>query len=351
MTTNYETPSARCLFGYKFILLPSVMLIMAVAALFASAQIQTFDRNLSYGMKNDQEVLRLQQFLTAQGLYNGPVTGNYLSLTESAVKAFQERENIAPQSGYFGPLTKARANQIIQAEQPAAALPETQKQQFEQEKKAEDIQLLKDKIQATQYYLDSLKNPVQGGIGGDVASGGDSPLLQISLNKPSVEKPSAEKLTKILPSGLIAADDTSKPLVRVLDDNSDGDADKSPVEKLISPTDAPRSSGELLQQKVSEDIKSKIEDKIEEIKEKYLGRKTIGGLVTGVFWCNCSYNFMITVAGPWGGYAILDPRKIKKMRPSLFMLGEIKGQKKCRVAGPHGCYSLYIAPELILGSQ
>lgn len=64
-------------------------------------------------MKNSQEVLELQEFLTAQGNYSGPITGNFYSLTLAGVKAFQTASEISPVSGYFGPLSRAKANSIL----------------------------------------------------------------------------------------------------------------------------------------------------------------------------------------------------------------------------------------------
>jgi len=54
--------------------------------LIASA---SFDRDLFYGLRQDPQVTELQEFLTTQGVYSGPVTGNFFSLTLKAVKDFQ----------------------------------------------------------------------------------------------------------------------------------------------------------------------------------------------------------------------------------------------------------------------
>jgi hypothetical protein len=82
----------------------------------ASAQTVLFTRNLSwntYGQTADVKLL--QQFLASEGLYNGPISGTYLSLTYQAVVDFQTREGILPASGYFGTATRLRANEIITA--------------------------------------------------------------------------------------------------------------------------------------------------------------------------------------------------------------------------------------------
>ena len=81
--------------------------------LFASAQ--TFERDLEFGMQNDTDVTKLQEFLTDEGLYSGPITGNFFSLTLKAVKKFQTREGIAPAAGYFGPKTRAKVNTVFSA--------------------------------------------------------------------------------------------------------------------------------------------------------------------------------------------------------------------------------------------
>ncbi|MFH1162098.1 MAG: peptidoglycan-binding domain-containing protein [Candidatus Jorgensenbacteria bacterium] len=77
---------------------------------------ELFTKNLYFGIQKDSEVTQLQEFLTSEGLYSGPITGNFFSLTLKAVKDFQTRESISPAAGYFGPLTRARANQILGAQ-------------------------------------------------------------------------------------------------------------------------------------------------------------------------------------------------------------------------------------------
>ncbi|OGZ99609.1 MAG: hypothetical protein A3C07_04835 [Candidatus Sungbacteria bacterium RIFCSPHIGHO2_02_FULL_47_11] len=70
----------------------------------------SFERDLYFGILNDPDVTRLQEFLRDQGVYTGPVTGNFFTMTQEGVKRFQERESIKPAFGYFGPKTRARAN-------------------------------------------------------------------------------------------------------------------------------------------------------------------------------------------------------------------------------------------------
>ncbi len=85
-------------------------LCMFLAPFLAVAQGQAFSTSLGYGSTEKNEVIKLQQFLVSEGLLGTNPTGNYLSLTANAVKAFQKSQNIQA-TGYFGPLTRAAANQ------------------------------------------------------------------------------------------------------------------------------------------------------------------------------------------------------------------------------------------------
>lgn len=73
----------------------------------------SFDYDLYYGMERSPDVSRLQEFLKAQGVYNGPITGGFFGLTREAVRRFQQREAVAPAAGYFGPKTRTRANAML----------------------------------------------------------------------------------------------------------------------------------------------------------------------------------------------------------------------------------------------
>jgi len=89
-----------------------------------TASCQRFDNNLFYGMMGNSEVRCLQQFLKNQGaeIYpEGLVTGNFLSLTKSAVIRFQEE--YAPEilnplgleegTGFVGIMTRAKINELL----------------------------------------------------------------------------------------------------------------------------------------------------------------------------------------------------------------------------------------------
>ena len=84
---------------------------------------EALNSNLSYGMKNSNEVRCLQEFLKSQGgdIYpEGLVTGNFLSLTQKAVIRFQEKyfsEVLSPLglekgTGFVGLMTRSKINQL-----------------------------------------------------------------------------------------------------------------------------------------------------------------------------------------------------------------------------------------------
>jgi hypothetical protein len=99
----------------KYILSIITVLVLSGISL-AHAQSDVFTQNLYYGLQNNSQVTQLQEFLTSQGLYSGPITGNFYFLTLGAVKAFQTQQGIIPAAGYFGPITMAAANKIADAE-------------------------------------------------------------------------------------------------------------------------------------------------------------------------------------------------------------------------------------------
>ena len=84
---------------------------------------EPFLTNLTYGMRAHPDVTRLQQFLTDQGLYTGPVNGNFFNLTKAAVILFQEqytKDVLSPWgltkgTGYVGKTTRAKINELAKA--------------------------------------------------------------------------------------------------------------------------------------------------------------------------------------------------------------------------------------------
>jgi peptidoglycan hydrolase-like protein with peptidoglycan-binding domain len=67
-----------------------------------------FNNPLDVG-STGQDVTELQQRLTVEGVYNGPVTGYYGSLTQTAVEAYQSAHGLDP-LGNVGPGTRSALN-------------------------------------------------------------------------------------------------------------------------------------------------------------------------------------------------------------------------------------------------
>lgn len=91
-----------------------IFILIFLVPFFASAQ--TFERDLRFGLQGNSDVTKLQEFLADRGLYSGPITGNFFSLTLKAVKKFQTQENIKPASGYVGAKTREKLNQLFALE-------------------------------------------------------------------------------------------------------------------------------------------------------------------------------------------------------------------------------------------
>lgn len=96
-----------------------LLFLMAFSA--AYSDIFSFQKNLYFGLRDDSDVVRLQQFLTDKGLYSGPQNGNFFSLTLAAVKKFQESRGIEPVLGFVGPKTR----EVLNKEISVAAAPTT----------------------------------------------------------------------------------------------------------------------------------------------------------------------------------------------------------------------------------
>ncbi|MEK7859894.1 MAG: peptidoglycan-binding domain-containing protein, partial [Chloroflexota bacterium] len=75
-----------------------------------------WNKDLYFGLTNDLDVKALQKALTLEGVYDGPVTSNFWTLTRKAVIEFQKKHNFTfvPNSGYAGPHTRKTLNNIYQ---------------------------------------------------------------------------------------------------------------------------------------------------------------------------------------------------------------------------------------------
>lgn len=102
---------------YVFFLLAALFLFP-----FASDAAETFSRDLSWGLQNNPDVKRLQEYLRKEGYYTySEINGNYFSSTRAAVIKFQTAQNLTPANGIFAGETRARLNQIQGHQTPSAA--------------------------------------------------------------------------------------------------------------------------------------------------------------------------------------------------------------------------------------
>lgn len=70
-----------------------------------------FTRTMQVGSTGD-DVKALQEFLTSEGVYSGPITGYFGGLTQAGVRAYQKKYGIQ-QVGIVGPMTRARLNSAV----------------------------------------------------------------------------------------------------------------------------------------------------------------------------------------------------------------------------------------------
>lgn len=86
---------------------------ITIAALVPAVAAASFDHDLHYGMRHNPDVAALQRFLSDQGDYDGPINGSFLLGTKEGLGLFQEDQHIRPARGYFGKLTRARINTML----------------------------------------------------------------------------------------------------------------------------------------------------------------------------------------------------------------------------------------------
>lgn len=74
----------------------------------------TWNKDLYYGMRNDNDVKALQKALIKEGVYSGEITGNFFGLTKQAVIDFQKKHNFTniPGTGYTGTYTRKVLNEL-----------------------------------------------------------------------------------------------------------------------------------------------------------------------------------------------------------------------------------------------
>lgn len=74
----------------------------------------TWNDNLYYGMRNNDDVKALQKALIKEGVYSGEATGNFFGITRQAVIDFQKKNNFTnvPGTGYVGTYTRKALNDL-----------------------------------------------------------------------------------------------------------------------------------------------------------------------------------------------------------------------------------------------
>ena len=88
----------------------NIAVLLAELAKLQTPSAGAFNQDLFYGLWNNADVKRLQEFLIGKGYLTGTATGNYYLKTVEAVKAYQTAKSITPVNGRFGPKTRAAAN-------------------------------------------------------------------------------------------------------------------------------------------------------------------------------------------------------------------------------------------------
>jgi peptidoglycan hydrolase-like protein with peptidoglycan-binding domain len=92
----------------------AVLLAELTKLQLAEGKVSAFVHDLQYATVSSPEVKRLQGFLISKGyLGAGLDTGNYLSKTVQAVKAYQQAKGITPVNGRFGPKTREAMNKDL----------------------------------------------------------------------------------------------------------------------------------------------------------------------------------------------------------------------------------------------
>jgi len=110
----------RCKYMKKIIVLLG-LLMLVFACLPAGTALASIDQNLFYGLANNNGVRELQQYLIGKGFLTGSATGNFYSLTLSAVKKYQTSKNINA-TGYVGPLTRQAINADLLSAVPISSI-------------------------------------------------------------------------------------------------------------------------------------------------------------------------------------------------------------------------------------
>ena len=81
----------------------------------------SFDQDLRYGLMRSQQVKDLQTFLTDEGYYSGPISGNFLSMTRKSLNNFQKDNGLKVVSK-LDKSTREVINQLLLAKETHSSL-------------------------------------------------------------------------------------------------------------------------------------------------------------------------------------------------------------------------------------
>jgi peptidoglycan hydrolase-like protein with peptidoglycan-binding domain len=109
------TKKFLAIFTAAFLVLTAIVVPFSGKAEESSARAQgiaMFEHSLYFGLHGNAEVSDLQELLTDQGFYAGPINGNFYLLTLQAVRKFQSANGVSA-TGFFGPKSRGVANSIL----------------------------------------------------------------------------------------------------------------------------------------------------------------------------------------------------------------------------------------------
>ena len=123
--------------------------LLTLALISPASATELFQKDLKYGTTNNSEVKKLQQYLKDKNYYSGPISGNYYSLTRTALMKLQKSYGLK-QTGKFDSVTRNRLNKtlalMIEVEDRTKELEELQ----ESQRLAELDKIIKAQLAATQ---------------------------------------------------------------------------------------------------------------------------------------------------------------------------------------------------------
>jgi Putative peptidoglycan binding domain len=106
-------------------IVPITVIIIPPIEIISGVSVYKFSTRLAYGSEGN-DVIELQERLTEEGFYNGPIIGVFGPLTQTAVKEYQKANGI-DQAGIVGPLTRAELNSSVSVYVPVSS-PDSQVQ-------------------------------------------------------------------------------------------------------------------------------------------------------------------------------------------------------------------------------